>query len=388
MIGQKGIPARSGGIERHVESLTHELAALGHEIVVYCRAWYSQDAIRTPGIHLQETGGITTKHLDAITHSFTALCHAALEKVDIVHIHGVGPALLAPLARLLLPKTPIVVTFHSVDRDHEKWGRFARWMLKTGERCACHFADATIAVSESLRLYAQKTYGQRTIYLPNGVSLPSGAATQAQLDVFGLKPDEYVLMCARLVRHKGAHTLIDAWQRLSLEQPKLTRGKKLVIVGGSAFTDGYVDELKAMAAHDPRIVLTGPQYGQALHALFSYAHSVVHPSVSEGLPIAILEAMSYGKTVLAANIPENLELTKDYGRSFTAGSTKELTRALSELLTLKKSERASIGAAARTFVKTSYQWKEVAQSTSDLYRALAQLKTYHQNLPTRLVHAD
>lgn len=369
MIGQKGVPARTGGIERHVEELAAELVCQGHEVTVFCRSWYSGPIREHRGIRCVTTPSLFTKHFDAITHTFTSIVRAVREGHDIIHIHGVGPCLLAWLPKLLRPNVKVVTTFHCIDRHHQKWNWFAKTMLHVGEWMACRFSNATITVSKTLQAYCRLSYGADTMYIPNGTAIPTHQPDPSLLAPFKLTKGKYLMMCSRLVRHKGAHVLMESWKQLKKQQPTLTKDMKLVIVGGGAFTDDYVKELKDLAKDEPSIVMTGTQTGEILHTLFSGAYAVVHPSESEGLPIAVLEAMSYGKCVLSSDIPENSELTRELGRRFRTGSVKQLTKELEWLLTHKK-DVAAIGKKARIYVATHFDWKDIADMTSCLYDIL------------------
>src|SRR3989338_6678265 len=370
MIGQKGIPARSGGIERHVEELSAELVARGHEVLVFCRCWYTWPIRDYKGVRCIKTRSMATKHLDTITHTFVSILKAAQEKVDVFHFHGVGPSLLAWLPKLLRPSAKIVVTFHCIDRHHQKWGFIARLMLQIGERIACSIPHATIVVSKTLETYCRLSYGTTAKYIPNGTHILLEDTDQELLKPFGLSPGNYLMMCARLVRHKGAHTLINAWKQLKQTNPNLVKNKKLAIVGGSAFTDDYVKELNKMIEHEPSIILTGNQSGNTLHSLFANSYTMVHPSESEGLPIAILEAMSYGKCVLSSDIPENMELTKDHGLTFHVGDVHDLTEKI--LMMLEAPEHvAHVGNEARIHVAKHYDWKDIAETTEYLYELVS-----------------
>jgi glycosyltransferase involved in cell wall biosynthesis len=369
MIGQKGIPAHSGGIERHVEELSSELASLGHDVLVFCRSWYISDISSHRGVRCIKTPSIRTKHLDAISHTFTSILRAARENVDVFHIHGVGPSLLAWLPKLLRPRAKVVVTFHCIDRHHQKWNVIARTMLHIGEWIAHRVPDATIAVSKTLQDYSRLSYGMDTMYIPNGTQIPMSLANETHLIPFNLSPNQYLMFCARLVKHKGAHVLIEAWKKLSVSRPDLVKDMKLAIVGGSAFTDDYVKTLQGMTEDDASIVLTGSQTGDALHALFSHSYANIHPSESEGLPIAVLEAMSYGKCVLSSDIPENLELTKEHGVTFHTGDIDDLVEKMIMLLEHPENTH-SVGQESREHVARSYDWKDIAEKTAYLYEAI------------------
>ena len=272
-IGQKGIPAKSGGIETHVDFLSRGLAKLGHEIFVYTRPWYTdKNLAEYQGVKLISLATVKTKHFDAIVHSFLASCHALFQKFDVIHYHGVGPALCAWIPRLLKPSVKVVVTFHCIDRKHQKWGRIARLALRLGEWCAVAFAHKTITVSQTLQTYCEDVYDAETIYIPNGVEMPCLVSPNLIREKFNLEKGSYILFLSRLVRHKGAHLLIQAYKNLRQsvetipsrwagrhELSLLGGNKTLVIAGGSAFTDDYVQELKDLAAGDPNIIFTDVQ---------------------------------------------------------------------------------------------------------------------------------
>lgn len=368
MIGQKGVPSKFGGIETHVTELSTRLVRAGHKVTAYSRPWYTNEkADRFNGINIKSLPSIRTKHLDAISHTFISTLHACLFlRPDVIHFHGVGPSLLAWIPRILRPQAVVISTFHCIDSQHEKWGFFARLMLRLGEKASVNFAHGTIGVSKTLVNYAALRFGSRITYIPNGISPRRVSTNDIVLKPFSLRSGNYIAMVSRLVKHKGAHTLIKAWKLARSQRPEVFKDLKLAIVGGSAFTDDYVDELHRMALGDDSIVFTGYQTGETLQALFAGAKFVAHPSVSEGLPIAILEAMSYGKAVIASDISENMEVIADYGIPFAAGNIEELSEKIIELAQ-DAMLAASIGHAAREFVEQDYHWDDIALETINLY---------------------
>jgi glycosyltransferase involved in cell wall biosynthesis len=376
MVGQKGIPAIYGGIERHVEELSIRLVECGFDVFVYCRPWYSTKLkVKSEklkifnDVKLIYLPSLKTKHLDAISHTLLATLHALFRDYDIIHYHGVGPALLSWLPRIFRPNVKIITTFHCIDRKHQKWGLFAKLMLRAGEWAACRFAHKTITVSKTLQQYCSEAYDKETVYIPNGVAITKPKTKDQKskiLEEYGLTANKYLLMVARLVRHKGAHYLIAAFKNLK-EQDEKFKNLKLVIAGDSSFTDDYVKSLKGMASGSQEIVFVGFQSGKPLRNLFLNSLAVVHPSESEGLPIAVLEAMSYGKVVLASDIPENMELVKDYGLSFQNKNIDDLTQKLKVLINADDLEK--IGKRARAFVAENYNWDSIAMQIKRLYCA-------------------
>ena len=372
MIGQKGLPARYGGIERHVEQLSLRLGQAGHEVLVYSRAWFGSAAGEyAPGVRTVITPTIHTKHLDAITHTFVSTFYALRSGVDVIHYHGVGPSLLAWIPRLLAPRVRVISTFHCIDARQRKWGRLAKFALRMGERCACWFPHRTVTVARWLQEYCRDSYQRACDYVPNGVESVERSNSDNDtktLAEFGLEPNGYVLMVARLLPDKGAHHLVRAYQELRRQNK--TRGKKLVIVGGSAFTMDYVDQLLQLVEGESDIVLTGYQHGSVLEALFANAYLVAHPSETEGLPITILEAMSYGRAVLASNIPENLEVTRGQAINFNNRDVADLTAKLDFMLAAPDLV-ARLGEQSQQYVLQNYNWDDVAVGVADVYHRAA-----------------
>ncbi len=366
MIGQKGIPAQYGGIERHVEDLATQLTTQGHEVLVYSRKWYSPMSGRYKGIKVVTTPTIHSKHLDAIIHTFTSTIHAIFQKADIIHYHGVGPALLAWLPRIFARSTRVVVTFHCIDRYHQKWNWFARLMLRLGEKAACVFPHETISVSKTIHKYCLNEHQTNTTLLPNGVMTPPPTSANL-LSRWKLLPGKYLLMVSRLVPHKGAHYLLEAWQFAKKQYPELLREYKLVIVGGSAFTDEYVEELHSIAGNDTSIIFTDWLSGEPLEQLYANAGLFVHPSENEGLPLTVLQAMSYGRPVLVSNIPEHQEIITDPRYWFTNTSIRSLADKIIELLKEPKLLKEA-GNSNSLRVAEFYDWQVISQKTETVYR--------------------
>ena len=366
-IGQKGIPTKSGGVERHVEELSTRLAREGHEVTVYGRLSYGiarESFFR--GVRVLGFRSISSKNLDAITATFLGVVHIIFSRYDVVHFHGIGPASLAWIIRILKPRTLLIGTFHSADYEHAKWGSFAKWYLHLGERIICTVPHKTIVVSRAMMRYVAKTYGKRAVYIPNGCESRPMASDTAIVRKWGLKSDRYLLSVSRLVKHKGIHFLIEAFKRLE-DTNKLPNNFKLVIVGSSAKTDEYVRYLKFIAKGRKNIIFTGEQTGANLRQLFTHAYAFVQPSTSEGLSIALLEAMGYGLAPIVSDIPENIEAVGEAGFVFPSESVDALTEKLAYALN-KPQEVVRVGALARRRATSEYDWTAIAKKTSSLYR--------------------
>ena len=368
MIGQKGTPAIFGGIERHVEELSARLSDIGMDIVVYCRRWYCGDRTVPAGARRVFMPSLHTKHLDAITHTLVATLHAIfVEKPDVIHYHGVGPSLCAWIPRLLSPRTRVVVTFHSLDRTHDKWGRFARLMLRTGEWSACRFADRTIAVSKTLENYCRDVYNIDTSYLPNGVTtFPE--SNDGMLAEWNLAPGRYILFVGRLIRLKGVHTLVAAYRQLPAE----FRAKFPLIITGEACDQTYVRELTKLS-RGANVKFVGNQTGAKLAALYRGAALFVQPSECESMPIVVLEAAGVGLPVIASDIAAHREILESNGIYFESRNILELAAIMQETLGDLEGakDRAKI---LSDRILGTYAWNKIAADTKDVYLATAPLR--------------
>jgi glycosyltransferase involved in cell wall biosynthesis len=355
MIGQKGVPAAHGGVERHVEELGARLVALGHEVTVFTRPNYTDPTLATcRGMRLRSLPTIGTKHLDAIVHSLLATIACWGGHYDVVHYHAIGPCLASPLARLRGRR--VVATIHGQDWRRGKWGAVATNILRLAEWVALHAPNATICVSESLSEHYRQAGLRDVAYIPNGIAIDQGDDTAVLIEN-GLADRAYILFAGRLVPEKGAHYLTRAHRDAAVDMP-------LVIAGEASMSDEYVAELKSSAGDGVRFV--GYEYGSRLAALFRHAALFVLPSDVEGLPIVLLEALAYGAPILASDIAPNIEILGEKGCYFAAGDVEDLSRRLSESLDDLEELRAFSGTLMLR-ARHEYDWDRSARSTSELY---------------------
>lgn len=363
MIGQKGIPSRAGGIEIHVDEISKRLVCLGCQVEVYCRKEYCDrkyDNGSYEGIKLKYTPYINSKHLDAITHTFTSTISALLSDCEIFHYHALGPSALAFIPRLFGKK--VVCTVHGLDWQRKKWGKFAAAFLKFGEYATARFAHKTISVSKNLIGYYREKYGVEPTYIPNGVERPDLLRAQLIKEKYDLDNEDYILFLARLVPEKGAHYLIEAFNRIKTD-------KKLVIAGGSSHSSSYLLELKKQAAQNKNIIFTGFVRDQELAELYSNAYFYVLPSDIEGLPISLLEAMSYGNCCLVSDIPENTNVIGTIGYSFSKSDVEDLSQKITTLLN-DRDKVLRVKALAGRYILNKYNWDRVAVETKNVYKSV------------------
>lgn len=366
MFGHKRVPSREGGIEIVVEELTARMAAQGHQVVCYNRRGHhvsgaqfdTQRQTEFQGVKLKSVWTLDKKGLAAMTASLSAAFLCAFSKANVVHIHAEGPAFMCWLPKLFGKR--VVVTVHGLDWQREKWkSGFASKYIHAGEKMAVKLADEIIVLSQNTQDYFRDTYGRETVFIPNGVNKPDILPAEQITQKFGLHKDEYILFLGRLVPEKGVHYLVDAFLKTKTD-------KKLVIAGGTSGTDGYIKGLKELAREDDRILFTGFVQGRVLEELYSNAYVYVLPSDVEGMPLSLLEAMSYGNCCLTSTIPECTEVVEDKAAAFQKSDVDALKEALQALC--DRPERvAEYKKNARDFICDKYDWNTVANKTMELY---------------------
>ena len=358
MLGVKAVPA-IGGIAHYAEELGARLVQRGHEVTVYCRPHFLQDEAEVyRGMRRVVTRGLRGKHLDAISHTLTAALHALKEGFDIIHIHGSAPGVIAPLLRLRRGPR-IVVTIHGLDWRGSKWGGPAAQLMYLAARTGACGAHEVAVVSRAAGDEYRRRVGREPVFVPTGVVLPE-LMPAVQIRDLGLTPGGYLFCAARLVPEKGVHYLVDAFSELGT-------GMKLVVAGDCPYEDAYVKRLRAAASD--RIIFAGYVRGRLLAELYSNAYLYVQPSEMEGLPIAVLEALSYGRYVLASDIPQNCEALGPCGGTFRSKNVRDLRRKLGDLLVQpelveQQSERT------RSFIRRERNWDVTTLGYEQLYAGL------------------
>lgn len=345
-----------------MEQLATRMAALGHQVTCYNRKPSNHSkALRLDefhGVSLKTVPTLTIKGLAAVTSSFFAALCCAFSKAQVVHIHAEGPAAMCWLPKLFGKR--VIVTVHGLDWQREKWqGSFGKKYIHLGEKMAVRYADEIIVLSRNVQKYFLDQYGRRTVWIPNGICEPQKIGPEC-LAQFGLEKDEYILFLGRLVPEKGIHYLIEAYKKLDTD-------KKLVIAGDASDTTEYGEKLHAMAADDPRILFTGFVQGELLSALYSSAYVYVLPSDLEGMPISLLEAMSFGNCCVVSDIRECMEVVETAAVSFPKSDVEGLGECLRRLI----DDAATVHSyrqGASQFVCDKYNWEQIVDQTLKLYQ--------------------
>lgn len=372
VTGTRGIPNIMGGVETHCEELFPRIAARGYDVTVIRRKSYVTPSPQSDGlppsgrganggewkgVKLVDVETPKKKSFEAIIHTFRAVMTARRLRADVLHIHAIGPALLVPFAKLLGMK--VVFTHHGPDYDRDKWGFAAKTMLKLGEWMGCKYADHVIVISNVIKdLIAKRCGRTENVHLIyNGVPEPEICDYPEYFEELGIEKGKYILGMCRFVPEKHLHDLVEAYAALSPRPTAL----KLVLAGDTDFEDDYSRGLKEMARKNG-VVLTGFIRGRKLHSLLTNALCYSLPSSHEGLPIALLEAMSYRLPVITSAIPANLEVGLPEECYHEVGDVKALASKLEAIVThpLQRID----------YDMSKYNWDVIADQVSEIYQSL------------------
>lgn len=364
MFGQKRL-SREGGIEIVVKELCTRMAKNGYTVTCYNRSGHHVSGAEYDkkteyeGINQKCVPTIEKKGLAAVSSSFFAALYSAFGKYNVVHIHAEGPAFFSWLPKLLGKR--VIVTVHGLDWQREKWkSGFGSKFIKQGEKNAVKYADEIIVLSKGVHDYFRNQYGRETRFIPNGVNRPEIRKAELITDKFGLTKDSYILFLGRLVPEKGIRYLVEAFKNVKTE-------KKLVIAGGSSDTDSFMKELKELAKDDKRIIFTGFVQGQMLEELYSNAYIYTLPSDLEGMPLSLLEAMSYGNCCSVSDIQECTEVVEDKALIFKKSNVQDLQNKLQEAC--DRTEKVmELKQQAADYICKKYNWDDVVEETLKLYR--------------------
>jgi glycosyltransferase involved in cell wall biosynthesis len=374
VVGTRGFPGVQGGVETHCEKLYTHLAKKGCAIIVFTRKPYVNRNVKEyKGVKLIALPTLRHKYLEAFLHTFIGVFAALLYKPDILHIHAIGPSLFAPLARALGMK--VVITNQGPDYNRGKWPPPAKVFLRFCERMGAKFASRIIAVSGNISDDIKRKYGKEVVTIPNGIEMPDHVKTQDILKKYGLQKRKYILSVGRFVPEKGFDDLMEAFEIASgtlcprNDRERVMKDEwKLVIVGKADHEDKYSLSLKEKAKKNKNIILTGFLTGKPLQEIYSHAGLFVIPSYHEGLPIVLLEAMSYGLSCMASDIPANRNVGLDDDRFFKAGDVNAIAAKIEEFINkpFKDEERER----QIYMITEQYNWGKIAEDTLKVYKTV------------------
>ncbi len=359
ILGTRGIPASYGGFETFAEHLSTRLVARGHDVTVYCRAHYvSPRQLEYQGVRLAILPTIRHKYFDTVVHAFISALHAAPKRYDAALICNAANAPFAPLLRWT--GTPVAINVDGLEHKRKKWNWFGRNYYMLAERLATILPNVTITDAHVIQDYYLSRYGKTSTMIAYGSEVERRPDREA-VRRWRVEPNRYVLYVSRLEPENNAKLVIEAFK-------KVRTAYRLLVVGDAPYAHDYINDLKARARGDKRIVFTGFVFGQDYRALQQNAYCYVHATEVGGTHPALLEAMGYGNCVLTLATPENIEAVGDAGIPYADES--DLVDKLQRVLrdgSLVQSYRHR----AQLRVREHYDWDHVVDKYESLFARMS-----------------
>ena len=316
VIGTRGFPGIQGGVEVHSYFLYTHMRDT--QVRLYRRRAYLTEQSRQsfPNIEYIDLPSTRIKGFEAVWHTLLSVLHIAFHRPDVVHIHNIGPGMFAPLLRLMGLR--VVLTYHSPNYEHDKWNGPARWLLRQCEKLSLRFSNRVIFVN---RHQMEKCGAlDKSVFIPNGIDPVTRSTATSFLEKHGITQGNYLLAVGRLTPEKGLEYLVEAANRLPQVQ-------QVVIAGASDHDNAYRELLERLDVNK-KVIFTGFTTGEDLRQLYSHARCFVLPSVNEGFPMVMLEAMAYGLPILCSDIPGTRQVELPEEDYFTVRDVDSLCAAI------------------------------------------------------------
>jgi glycosyltransferase involved in cell wall biosynthesis len=355
-----------GGGESHLLSLVENIdRSLFEPIVLSFTGGPMIDRLKELKV---ETHIISTTRPFDITKWKTVKEFLMKEQVDLVHAHGTRANSNILWASRSL-KIPVVYTVHGWS-FHQDQNPLVKWVRIMGEKYLTSKADLNISVSESNKQSGKNFIKSfNSVVVNNGIDQSKFNPAKRVKDVraeLGIPADaQLVLFIARFTSHKQPLALIKAFAEAVKDNPKL----HLLMVG-----DGDQKELALEMVNQAGLekAITFQSFRQDVPDVLAAADIFVLPSLWEGLPIGLLEAMAMGKAVIATNVDGSSEVVKDEVNGLlveTGNLVPDLASAIVRL-SRDKDLRSSFGRNAITTINERYNAVNMTRKIENIYKGL------------------
>jgi glycosyltransferase involved in cell wall biosynthesis len=360
MLGNRGVPARWGGSDTAVEEIGARLVERGHQVIVYCRRHHDTIPDRYyRGMERVVLPSPKIKNADTLVHSLLSIGHVLLHNnADVLHFNGVGNSLLLPLLKPF-PSKRSVVTIDGPDWTRPKWGKVARWALRTSVPFMVRFADAIISDNVLIRQFLRDQYQRDSFLVFYGADQRMRQETDV-LNEYGLQPRQYMMCAGVLTPDKGQDVAIKAFQGV-------TTDVQLLVLGVAPYpqVEYYARQLRQTT--DSRIRFLGYIPGEGFKQIVSHALLYLHPLLADGSSPALIQALGLGKCVIASDLPETMGIVGDAGVSFPAGDVLALRQQIEKLLAHPE-QIAAYEQQARERAK-AFDWDVITRQHEIVYEA-------------------
>jgi glycosyltransferase involved in cell wall biosynthesis len=357
-VGTRGVPARYSGFETFVEQLGIRLVDREHNVTVYSRLQTLAPREATyRGMRQVWVRGISTKHLDTITHTLVSCTHMLFHEYDIVVMCIAGNSPLAWMPRLRGAR--VVLNVDGSDWRRKKWGRLARAYMRSSEWLATRTPSVTVTDSHVMHRYYLDRFGEETECIPYGADMPTTNSTTT-LRRYGLESRRYLLLVGRLVPENCIDHLVDAFEKLDTDL-------QCVVVGDAPYQERYIADLKRRGPH---VVFTGYVFGEGYRELMQHAYAFILCSEVGGTHPVLVEAMAAGNCVVVNDTPANLEVIGDSGVPYAGDEGARGLAMVLQALLCDADRVAKCRKRAKARAHSLYSWERVTDQYEQLFTRL------------------
>ena len=360
ILGTRGIPARYGGFETLAEELSSRLVVAGHEVTVYTRRHAAAKGVRAyRGATVRVLPALRTKSLETLSHTLLSCLDVSRRRFDVTLVCNAANAPLLPI--LHAKRLPVALNVDGIERKRRKWGALGRRYYRIGEALAARWADAVVTDALAMQRYYRRAWGRESIMIPYGGDL-AGPASDATLRTLGLEPGGYLLYVSRFEPENNPDRVAAAYRDVVSSVP-------LVMVGGAPYARALNQRVREVAMRDPRIMLTGPIYGEGYRELLFHASAYIHATEVGGTHPALVEAMGAGRVVFFLDNLANREVVGSAGVPFGFEAGPPLAEVINAYLA-QPARYQGLAEAARARVMERYRWDDVAVKYEHLLEGL------------------
>lgn len=350
IVGTQGVPASYGGFETLVENIIGDNCSPDIQYTVFCS---SKDMPRQKGPYkgcILKYVPLHANGMQSIPYDIWSLCRV-MRGYDCILVLGTSGCIFLPIFRIFCHKR-IIVNIDGLEFRRAKWGRVARWVLRLSTLMAVRCADVIIADNKGIQDYVRETYRRESVLIAYGGDHVTREVSEDFQDKcltgYGLQKGKYAITVCRIEPENNCHITLEAFAK---------SGKKLVFIGNWKHST-YARNLKETYCCYPNIVLLDAIYDlDVLYTLRANAEMYIHGHSAGGTNPSLVEAMFFGKPILAYDVVYNRETTENAAYYF---NDCEQLQALLE-------QPHKNGKMMRTIAGHRYTWKHIAEQYEALY---------------------
>lgn len=350
IIGTVGVPANYGGFETLVENIIGDNASSNIEYTVFCSGQsYNQKNNTYKGAKLQyinlKANGAQSTLYDIVSMLKTS------NKYDVALVLGVSGCIFLPIFRLWYKKK-LIVNIDGLEHKRDKWGTFAKWFLRKSEAMAVKYADVIVADNKGIQDYVHETYYKDSVLIAYGgdhvrKDIPSEKQAVI-LSEYGVNKGDYAISVCRIEPENNCHLILEAFSKTQMP---------LVYIGNWNRSE-YGRELKERYSKYPNLIIHDPEYDlDVLYSLRANAKVYVHGHSAGGTNPSLVEAMFFGKPIIAFDVIYNRATTDN--KAYYFKSSDDIIHLLEDM--------ELNGDSMKEIAECKYIWKKIASQYEALY---------------------